>query len=142
MDNEIKNDIVAMRQTMEELLKPQIMEANGTSGLVVYPENMNIRQLKDFVDKERQVPEVLKGVTELHTCCSFVEFANRYKTENSAIFYKRKIRRFFTIKSNRKSPAFLTAPPKNRPVLSSIRPFMLSRSVKSCWRGGQTTAKL
>ncbi len=90
MDNEIKNDIVAMRETMEDLLKPQIVEAGGTSGLVVYPENMNIRQLKDFVDKERLTPEVLKGVTELHTCCSFVEFANRYKTENSAIFYNKK----------------------------------------------------
>ena len=61
MDNEIRNDIVAMRETMEELLKPQIVDAAGTAGLVVYPENMNIRQLKDFVDKERQVPEVLKG---------------------------------------------------------------------------------
>ncbi len=89
MDNEVKNDVVAMRETMEDLYTPRAIEATNTNGFIVYPENMNVVPLKKYIDEERTTPETLKGLTFLHDCTSFCEFVNRYKADNSAIFYNK-----------------------------------------------------
>lgn len=89
MDNENKSDIVAMRDIVEELHTPHIVDAKGTDGLIFYPSDMSVKKLKDFIDAERLMPETLKGTTALHTCDSFIDFANRYKSDNSAIFYNK-----------------------------------------------------
>ena len=89
MDNMVKNDIVAMRETLEDLYTPRIVQSENTSGFVAYPENMRIESLKKYIDGERNAPETLKGSTLLQKCSSFCDFVNRYKTENSAIFYNK-----------------------------------------------------
>ena len=89
MDNTIQNDVLAMRDTMEDLYTPRMIYDDNMKGFVAYPENMHIEPLKKYIDAERTTPETLKGTTNLHTCASFCDFANRYKTENSAMFYNK-----------------------------------------------------
>ena len=87
MDNTVQNDVIAMRETFEDLYTPRTIEAKATKGFIVYPENMQVEPLKKYVDAERLEPETLRGSTILHDCESFCGFINRYKTENSAVFY-------------------------------------------------------
>lgn len=88
MDNQ--NTVVTdVKEIVEKYFEPRILPAEGTGGLVIAPQGMSVKHVKDFVDKERIAPEILKGTTALHTCDSFIEFANRYKSDNSAIFYSK-----------------------------------------------------
>ena len=89
MDNSVQNDVIAMRETMEDLYTPRMIYDDNMKGFVAYPENMRIEPLKKYIDAERITPETLKGSTNLHTCKSFCDFSNRYKTENSAMFYNK-----------------------------------------------------
>ncbi len=89
MDNQ--NTVVTdVKEIVEKYFEPRVLPVEGTGGLVIAPQGMNIAHVKNFADKERTSPEVLRGTTALHTCDSFIEFANRYKSDNSAIFYSKK----------------------------------------------------
>lgn len=89
MDNQ--NTVVTdVKEIVEKYFEPRILPVEGTGGLIIAPQGMNIAHVKNFADKERTSPEVLRGTTALHTCDSFIEFANRYKSDNSAIFYSKK----------------------------------------------------
>lgn len=88
MDNQ-KTVITDVKELIEKYFEPRVLRVDGTGGLVIAPQGMNVAHVKRFVDEERTSPEILKGTTALHTCESFIEFANRYKSDNSAIFYNK-----------------------------------------------------
>lgn len=88
MDNNVVTEI---KEFVETYFQPRVVEVPNTNGVVVYPSNMNVDSVKNFIDRERLRPETLCGTTSLHNCNSFVEFANRYKSDNSAIFYNSKM---------------------------------------------------
>ncbi|MBQ8465309.1 MAG: DUF2303 family protein [Alphaproteobacteria bacterium] len=86
MDNN-ENTVTAVREIIEKYFEPRVLQVEGTKGLIIAPEGMSVAHAKQFIEKEQTAPEVLKGSTSLHNCNSFIEFVNRYKTENSALFY-------------------------------------------------------
>lgn len=86
MDNN-ENTVSAVKNIVEKYFEPRVLDVSGTGGLIIAPDGMRVLHAKDFIDCERMKPEVLKGSTTLHNCKSFIEFVNRYKTDNSAIFY-------------------------------------------------------
>lgn len=89
MDNKINTAVTEVKEIVEKYFEPRVLQVEGTKGLVVAPQGMSVAHVKKFIDEERQNPETLKGVTALHTCDSFIEFVNRYKSDNSAIFYNK-----------------------------------------------------
>lgn len=89
MDNQ-KTVVTDVKEFVEKYLEPRVLKVDGTGGLVIAPQGMSVAHVKKFVDEERTTPEILRGTTALHTCESFIDFSNRYKSDNSAIFYSKK----------------------------------------------------
>lgn len=88
MDNQ-NTAVAEIKNFIEKYFEPKVLPVKGTEGLVIAPNGMNITHVKQVIDAERTAPETLKGSTNLHNCKSFCDYVNRYKTDDSVVFYNK-----------------------------------------------------
>lgn len=92
-DTENNSDVIAIDEIVNKYRKPEIIEVSGTAEnkekvqLLILPEGQEAHSVKKYMDEYLKAPERLKGETILTSAQSFNEFVNRFKTENSAMFY-------------------------------------------------------
>lgn len=120
-------------EVVSKYRKPEIIEVSGTSGndekiqMLVLPDGLEAYSVKKYFDEYRSSPERLSGNTELTLAESFNDFVNRFKNDNSALFYnqdRQSVRCIFDC-SEKDTPRFEThTATYNFPISDEWRQFM------------------
>lgn len=83
-----KTENQALADVLAENLKPQVINHHGIE-LLIHPENQSVTDLKEITEKYQEAPDRRKGNTRLGRTGSFIEFVNRYKTNDLSIIFAR-----------------------------------------------------
>lgn len=84
-------DAKAIIEAVERLTKkPEVVEvergSDQTARVVAVPQGFKLESLKPIFDAELEFPERRKGTAVLTSLAAFIDHANRFKLENSAVF--------------------------------------------------------
>jgi uncharacterized protein YfdQ (DUF2303 family) len=82
-----KPEAQAIVETVERLAKPELLDLGGGVRVLVQPgQQGHAISIKKHLDEYRDKPERRKGTANLGTLQAFIDHANRFKDDDSAIF--------------------------------------------------------
>ena len=82
-----KPEAQAIVETVERLAKPELLDLGGGVRVLVQPgQSGHAISIKKHLDEYRDKPERRKGTASLGTLQAFIDHANRFKDDDSAIF--------------------------------------------------------
>lgn len=83
-----KTENQALADVLAENLKPQVINHAGIE-LLIHPKNQSVTDLKEITEKYQAAPDRRVGEQDLGRTESFIEFTNRYKTDDLSVIMAR-----------------------------------------------------
>lgn len=93
---ENKQGIEALNEIIKELHEPKTVEVDGRT-MIFYPADLERIDVTAITERQGKAPKFLEGYAPLHSQTSFCDYVNRFKDEDSAIFFDETDNRFVAV---------------------------------------------